>query len=170
MSRALASLARVATVGLPVPRRISDTWLLIRHDAPRVDTASGACDPAPHALRSVRKEHCLRSFSTAPSGSGSADTAITISGSGYGSFRVVAPAEFAKDDSVPWTTVPITPYNWIMKYDNILPVDMDSDGDTDLVISEETEGLLLQGAGVLWCENRSCEYSVPLSWCDRKAG
>ena len=70
---------------------------------------------------------------------------------------MVAPAEFAQYDSVPWTAVPITPYNRIMKYDKILPVDVDSDGDTDLVISEENEGLLLQGAGVLGYENGSCE-------------
>jgi hypothetical protein len=43
-----------------------------------------------------------------------------------------------------------------MKYDNIIAADMDLDGDTDLVTSEENEGLLLRGAGVLWYENQNC--------------
>ncbi|NND67044.1 MAG: hypothetical protein HKN19_05595, partial [Halioglobus sp.] len=40
---------------------------------------------------------------------------------------------------------------------NILPADIDGDGDTDLVTSEENEGWLLRGAGVLWYENTSCD-------------
>ena len=89
--------------------------------------------------------------------SGPQDIAITTTGSGYGIFLVVAPEDFAQDYSAPWTAVPITPYRWITKYDNIITVDMDSDGDLDLVTSEENQGWLLQGAGVLWYENQDCE-------------
>ena len=89
--------------------------------------------------------------------SGPADLAITTSGRGYGIFLVIAPPEFAHNSNAPWAAVPITSYDWNMKYDNIIAVDMDSDGDTDLVTSEENEGYLLRGAGVLWYENKQCE-------------
>lgn len=85
-----------------------------------------------------------------------ADIIITTSGSGYGIFLVVAPESFATDVGMPWHAVPLTEYKWITKYDNIITVDMDSDGDTDFVTSEENEGILLQGAGVLWYENTEC--------------
>lgn len=86
-----------------------------------------------------------------------ADIIITTSGSGYGIFLVVAPTAFPQDVKAPWSAVPLTEYKWITKYDNIMTVDMDFDGDTDFVTSEENEGLLFQGAGVLWYENKSCE-------------
>lgn len=85
------------------------------------------------------------------------DIVITASGSGFGIFMVVAPPGYEVDSDVPWAAVPVTDYSWIMKYDNILSIDMDSDGDMDLVTTEENEGLLLQGAGVLWYENKSCQ-------------
>ena len=89
--------------------------------------------------------------------SGPPDIVITASGSGFGVFMVVAPQGYAGDSDVPWAAVPVTDYSWIMKYDNILSIDMDSDGDMYLVTTEENEGLLLQGAGVLWYENKSCQ-------------
>lgn len=85
-----------------------------------------------------------------------ADLIITTSGSGYGIFLVVATEAFPNDVQQPWAAMPLTEYKWITKYDNIMPVDLDSDGDTDFVTSEENEGLLLQGAGVLWYENTGC--------------
>jgi len=85
-----------------------------------------------------------------------ADLILTTSGSGYGIFLVVAPEEFRQDVAAPWNAAPLTEYKWISKYDNILPVDLDSDGDTDFVTSEEAAGLLFQGAGVLWYENTGC--------------
>lgn len=85
-----------------------------------------------------------------------ADLIITTSGSGYGIFLVVATDAFATDVKKPWVAMPLTEYKWITKYDNIMTVDMDFDGDTDFVTSEENEGLLFQGAGVLWYENTGC--------------
>lgn len=105
------------------------------------------------SLKSIACGH----FRQHANASGPEDIAITTSGSGYGIFLVVAPENFTRDSNAPWTAVPITPYNWIMKYDNIIPADLDSDGDLDLVTTEENEGWLLQGAGVLWYENKSCE-------------
>jgi hypothetical protein len=105
------------------------------------------------ALKSIACGHFLpKEDPAAP-----ADIIITTSGSGHGIFLVVAPDELAEDINTPWSAVPLTEYKWITKYDNIIPVDMDFDGDTDFVTSEENEGLLLQGAGVLWYENKSCE-------------
>lgn len=90
-------------------------------------------------------------------GDGQVEIAITASGSGYGIF-VVHPLEAPQAaPDTPWRAEPITGYQWVMKYDNILPADIDGDGDTDLVTSEENEGWLLRGAGVLWYENRPCE-------------
>lgn len=83
-----------------------------------------------------------------------ADLILTTSGSGYGIFLIVAPDTLYRDE--PWQAAPLTEYKWITKYDNITTVDMDQDGDTDFVTSEENEGLLLQGAGVLWYENTGC--------------
>lgn len=85
-----------------------------------------------------------------------ADIILTTSGSGYGIFLVVAPDNFGKDVGVPWNAAPLTEYKWITKYDNIITVDMDADGDTDFVTSEDDKGLLFQGAGVLWYENTGC--------------
>ena len=40
-----------------------------------------------------------------------------------------------------------------MKYDNLQLVDMDNDGDLDVLTSEEGEGIFTVGDGVLWFEN-----------------
>ena len=40
-----------------------------------------------------------------------------------------------------------------MKYDNLELVDVDGDGDLDVVTSEEGEGVISAGLGVLWLEN-----------------
>ena len=105
------------------------------------------------ALKSIACGH----FRPGADQEGPADIIITTSGSGYGIFWVVAGDGFTSDLTTPWTAVPLTEYKWITKYDNIMTVDMDFDGDTDFVTSEENEGLLFQGAGVLWYENKACE-------------
>ncbi|MFT4613321.1 MAG: hypothetical protein ACI9NT_000459 [Bacteroidia bacterium] len=100
-------------------------------------------------------------FSTGVDAGSVADTpasiVITTSGSGFGIFLAVAPKNFSSDYTQPWHALPLTSYRWIMKYDNIIATDLDADGDTDLLTSEENEGIFLQGAGVLWYENRPCD-------------
>lgn len=84
------------------------------------------------------------------------DIIITTSGSGFGIFLVVAPATYADDETQDWAALPLTEYKWITKYDDIIATDLDQDGDTDFVTSAEDDGLLFQGAGVLWFENQPC--------------
>lgn len=40
-----------------------------------------------------------------------------------------------------------------MKYDNLRLVDIDADGDLDILTTEEGAGVLTSGKGVLWLEN-----------------
>jgi hypothetical protein len=40
-----------------------------------------------------------------------------------------------------------------MKYDNLRLVDIDADGDLDIITTEEGEGIFTSGQGVLWLEN-----------------
>ena len=68
-------------------------------------------------------------------------------------FVMLAPDELSGEHGGDWHIQPLMDYQWIMKFDNVLSVDMDSDGDLDLVTSEENEGWLLRVAGVLWFEN-----------------
>lgn len=89
-------------------------------------------------------------------GDGRMEIAITTSGSGYGIFAARPTADLRAEPDSPWTPQPLTGYQWLMKYDNILPADIDGDGDMDLVTSEENEGWLARGAGVLWYENTPC--------------
>lgn len=102
------------------------------------------------AIKSIACAHI------ASDGDGPPDLALTTSGSGFGILIASAPEGFEQDYNQPWRVLPATNYQWLMKYDNILTVDMDSDGDIDLLTTEENEGLLLQGAGVLWYENTPC--------------
>jgi hypothetical protein len=52
-----------------------------------------------------------------------------------------------------WDLVNLTPYADRMKYDNLRLVDMDGDGDLDILTTEEGEGDFTAGEGVLWLEN-----------------
>lgn len=84
---------------------------------------------------------------------GPADIVLTASGSGYGMVALLAPEALSGEDGDVWRLAPLMAYQWVMKFDNVLSVDMDADGDLDLVTSEENEGWWLRGAGVLWFEN-----------------
>jgi hypothetical protein len=52
-----------------------------------------------------------------------------------------------------WDLVNLTPYANYMKYDNLRLVDMDADGDLDILTTEEGWGFFTAGEGVLWLEN-----------------
>ena len=109
--------------------------------------------PDHFSLKSIACGH----FRPNTDGSGPVDVAITTSGSGYGIFVALAPVRAGWDNHAAWTFAPIEEYEWVMKYDNILALDMDDDGDDDLLTTEENEGLFFQGAGVLWYENQPCQ-------------
>ena len=81
---------------------------------------------------------------------------ITTSGTGFGVFLAVAPPDFSSNYTSPWRGIAVSDYRYITKYDNIIATDLDKDGDIDLVTSEENEGLMLRGAGVLWYEGKPC--------------
>ncbi len=85
--------------------------------------------------------------------SGPADIVLTASGSGFGMRMLLAPDILSASGPDYWRVAPLMDFQWIMKYDNLLMADIDADGDQDLVTSEENEGWLLRGAGVLWYEN-----------------
>ena len=40
-----------------------------------------------------------------------------------------------------------------MKFDNLRLLDMDADGDLDILTTEEGEGIFTRGKGILWLEN-----------------
>ena len=103
------------------------------------------------------QDFALKSIACLPSNAGHPlRLAVTTSGSGYGIFTLTPPAGFAADEESGWRPEALTDYEWVMKYDNIIAADVDRDGDTDLVTSEENTGFLFRGAGVLWYENRAC--------------
>jgi hypothetical protein len=52
-----------------------------------------------------------------------------------------------------WDLVNLTSYANYMKYDNLRLVDMDADGDLDILTTEEGWGVFTAGKGVLWLEN-----------------
>ncbi len=108
--------------------------------------------PQDLALKSIA---CAR-FQSSPTTDDTPWLAVTTSGSGYGIFTLAPPAGFDAQEESHWRPRPLTDYEWVMKYDNIIAADVDLDGDTDLVTSEENTGFLFRGAGVLWYENRAC--------------
>ena len=84
------------------------------------------------------------------------DIAITASGSGHGVLVALAPDQARLEHQEPWTLGLLEDHRWFMKYDNILSLDLDNDGDLDLVTTEEQRILLSEGLGVLWYENKPC--------------
>lgn len=52
-----------------------------------------------------------------------------------------------------WNLVELSAYANDMKFDNLMLVDIDHDGDLDIVTTEEGEGIFSAGEGVLWFEN-----------------
>ena len=79
------------------------------------------------------------------------DLVFTASGNGHGVF-MMSPRT-AIGDGKPWDVVYLTPYAKDIKYDNLALVDIDRDGDLDIVTTEEGEGIFTTGEGVLWFEN-----------------
>lgn len=84
------------------------------------------------------------------SGNG-ADGVHTGSGRGHGVFIMSPRADIASGKI--WDLTNVTPYADDMRYDNLQLVDMDNDGDLDVLTSEEGEGFFTVGDGVLWFEN-----------------
>tara|TARA_R110001592_G_scaffold363372_2_gene686144 strand:- start:4959 stop:6266 length:1308 start_codon:yes stop_codon:yes gene_type:complete len=79
------------------------------------------------------------------------DLVFTSSGHGHGVF-MMSPRTVVGHDKI-WDVDYITPYADSIKYDNLALVDMDRDGDLDIVTTEEGEGVFTRGEGVLWFEN-----------------
>jgi len=79
------------------------------------------------------------------------DVVFTGSGHGHGVFMMTPRADIPS--GVTWDLVNLTPYADYMKYDNLRLVDIDADGDLDIITTEEGEGIFTSGQGVLWLEN-----------------
>ena len=79
------------------------------------------------------------------------DVVFTGSGHGHGVFIMSPRADITSGKA--WDLANIAPYADNMKYDNLQLVDMDNDGDLDVLTSEEGEGIFTVGDGVLWFEN-----------------
>lgn len=79
------------------------------------------------------------------------DVVFTGSGHGHGVFMMTPRTDIPS--GLTWDLVNLTPYASYMKYDNLRLVDMDVDGDLDVVTTEEGEGVFTSGQGVLWLEN-----------------
>lgn len=79
------------------------------------------------------------------------DVVFTGSGHGHGVFMMSPRADIAS--GMTWDLSNLAPYADYMKYDNLELVDLDADGDLDVVTSEEGEGVFTAGDGVLWFEN-----------------
>lgn len=79
------------------------------------------------------------------------DVVFTGSGHGHGVFMMTPHTDISS--GLVWDLVNLTPYVNYMKYDNLRLVDMDADGDLDIVTTEEGWGFFTAGDGVLWLEN-----------------
>ncbi len=79
------------------------------------------------------------------------DVVFTGSGHGHGVFMMSPRADIAS--GMTWDLSNLAPYADYMKYDNLELVDLDADGDLDVVTSEEGEGVFTAGDGVIWFEN-----------------
>jgi hypothetical protein len=79
------------------------------------------------------------------------DVVFTGSGHGHGVFMMTPRTDIAS--GLPWDLVNLTPYAAYMKYDNLRLVDIDADGDLDILTTEEGAGVFTPGKGVLWLEN-----------------
>ena len=79
------------------------------------------------------------------------DVVFTGSGHGHGVFMMTPRTDIPS--GLTWDLVNLTPFAGYMKYDNLRLVDMDMDGDLDVVTTEEGWGFFTPGDGVLWLEN-----------------
>ena len=79
------------------------------------------------------------------------DVVFTGSGDGHGVFMMSPRTDIPS--GLTWNLVNLTPHAHRMKYDNLRLVDMDMDGDLDILTTEEGEGIFTAGDGVLWLEN-----------------
>jgi hypothetical protein len=79
------------------------------------------------------------------------DVVFTGSGHGHGVFMMTPRTDIPS--GLTWDLVNLTPYVNYMKYDNLRLVDMDADGDLDILTTEEGWGFFTAGEGVLWLEN-----------------
>ena len=79
------------------------------------------------------------------------DVVFTASGDGHGVFMMSPRTDIVSGE--PWELTNITLYADNIKFDNLELVDIDRDGDLDIVTTEEGEGVFSAGEGVLWLEN-----------------
>ena len=79
------------------------------------------------------------------------DVVFTGSGHGHGVFMMSPRTDIPS--GLTWDLVNLTPHANYMKYDNLRLVDMDMDGDLDVLTTEEGAGIFTAGDGVLWLEN-----------------
>ncbi|MDX1736527.1 MAG: hypothetical protein R3228_19265, partial [Halioglobus sp.] len=89
---------------------------------------------------------CLRDGAT-----GQPALVFSASGYGHGLFQLTAvePTDAART----WQLRNLSPHQCGVKFDNVELADVDRDGDLDAVTTEEGEGVLTAGAGVIWFEN-----------------
>jgi hypothetical protein len=88
------------------------------------------------------------------------DVVFTGSGHGHGVFMMTPRTDIPS--GLTWDLVNLTPYADYMKYDNLRLVDIDADGDLDILTTEEGAGNFTAGKGVLWLENPLLPPAVPL--------
>jgi hypothetical protein len=79
------------------------------------------------------------------------DVVFTASGDGHGVFMMSPRDEISSDST--WSLMNLTPFADDMKFDNLRLVDIDADGDLDILTTEEGGGDFSTGEGVLWLEN-----------------
>ena len=82
---------------------------------------------------------------------GDVELVFTASGAGHGVFSLKRTGNPASNAH--WSLHYHVGHMDSMKYDNIELADLDRDGDLDIVTSEEGEGVISPGLGVMWLEN-----------------
>lgn len=91
---------------------------------------------------------------------GNLELVFTTSGDGHGVFSLAHGGH--PDSNETWTMRKHIGYMNGIKYDNVELIDLDNDGDLDIVTSEEGDNVISLGLGVLWFENPLIDRSAGL--------
>ena len=79
------------------------------------------------------------------------DVVFSGSGHGHGIFMMTPRDDITS--GLNWDLLNLIPHANYMKFDNLRLLDMDADGDLDILTTEEGAGIFTDGKGVLWLEN-----------------